>query len=456
MNADRDSSGLGNGEPASAAQPTVEPAGSRRRLVEIRCGFAEMARQEAEAAGSRAREARQAYDEAAALLAPLLAALDPVATKALKEKAHAAFRSAVGAARARNQVEAAASVWLQDINRINSEYRAAQARLKHERETVDSLLFQADKLADTAESSSAMAAAAVEACRVARENLGALDEPVFAGPAVEPAVVPMSEPAAEPVATGSIETTLGQATAAASTEAAAMPEAPPMPAASATLPQTVSVPAPISALGRPPAPEEQLDKSHLDWLVIDLRSPQPQAIVRLLRRDDETMAALVEHMAGTDPAARRCWQLLLSNFADSVAGAAIDDAWFEFPSGNPFWDIFTRDQARDVARGLSALGFRYDGFGAFADERVPGQRDLALAVGAAGLLPARIRHWPKPEEAADLYATVRVAADSFIAAKAPALTLGELVHLLGRRAEMLADLWNDWPRIRPLLFSTAY
>jgi hypothetical protein len=87
---------------------------------------------------------------------------------------------------------------------------------------------------------------------------------------------------------------------------------------------------------------------------------------------------------------------------------------------------------------------------------VPSQRDLALAVGAAGLLPARIRYWPKPEEIAELYRNVRVAADAFVAARAPALTLGELVHLLGRRAHLLADLWNDWPRVRPLLFSTAY
>lgn len=442
MSADRDN--LGNKESASAGEPTVEPSGSRRRLVEIRCGFAEMARKEAEAADVRAREARRAYDEGAALLAPLLAAVDPVATKASKEKAHAAFRSAVGGARARAQVEAAAAAWLQDINRINSQVRAAQAQVKHGREAVDSLLFQADKFADTAESSGAMAATAAEACRSAREALDALAEVVFDGPTPEPAIEPAAEPAAEAAKTDTVETS---AVALAATTAASAPEAPgPFP----------SVPASTTVFGRAPAPEEPTDKSHLDWLVIDLRSPQPQAIIRLLRRDGGTMTSLVEHLAGTDPAARRSWQLLLSNFVDSVAGAAIDDSWFEFPSGDPFWDMFTWEQAREVARGLAALGFRYDGFGAFADERVPSQRHLALAVGAAGLLPARIRHWPKPEEAADLYRSVRVAADAFIAARAPALTMGELVHLLGRRAERLADLWNDWPRVRPLLFSTAY
>jgi hypothetical protein len=54
-----------------------------------------------------------------------------------------------------------------------------------------------------------------------------------------------------------------------------------------------------------------------------------------------------------------------------------------------------------------------------------------------------------------LYKDVRVASEAFIAAKAPALTLGELVGVLGRRSEMLADLWNDWPRVRPLFLAPA-
>ena len=35
------------------------------------------------------------------------------------------------------------------------------------------------------------------------------------------------------------------------------------------------------------------------------------------------------------------------------------------------------------------------------------------------------------------------------------LTLGELVAMLGRRAEGLAMLWNDWGRVRPLLLEDA-
>jgi hypothetical protein len=186
-----------------------------------------------------------------------------------------------------------------------------------------------------------------------------------------------------------------------------------------------------------------------------MRSPEPQAIIRLMRGDSRTFAALVERMAGTDAAARSFWQLLLSNFVDAVAAAAIEDAYLEFSRDNPFWGQFTSDEAREVARGLAALGFRFDGFESFAAGRFPSQRDLALAVGAAGLLPARVRYWPQPDEAQHLFHGVAASSDAFIATGAPALTLGELVRLLGRRAEPLADLWNEWARIRPLLFATS-
>ncbi len=441
-------SGRDSESPVSGSESIVEPAGNRRRLVEIRCGFAEMARKEAEAAEARAREARQVSDEQADGLAPLLAAVDPAATKASKERAHGAFRSTVGAARSRAQVETAANVWLQEINEINSQHRAAQARVKRDRETVDALRSQADKLEHTAESARAMADVAAEACRIARQTLARIGEPVLPGPVVDQFGGGTTQPAAEvtvaPVTESALAGSVGTSAAASIV-------------AGATSAPAASSPAIARArrtLADAPAPEEPDERSPADWLMIDLRAPHPQAIVRLLRRDDRTMNSLVEHLASTEPSAQSPWRLLLSNFVDSVVAAAIDDAWFEFPPGNPFWDQFTSEQAREVARGLAALGFRYDGFGAFADGRIPSQRDLALAVGSTDLLPARVRNWPRPEEAAELYETVRVATDSFIAVRAPTLTLGELVNLLGRRSELLADLWNDWQRVRPHLFST--
>jgi hypothetical protein len=100
---------------------------------------------------------------------------------------------------------------------------------------------------------------------------------------------------------------------------------------------------------------------------------------------------------------------------------------------------------------LSSLGYRFDGLGGWTDDRTPGQRDLSLAVGYAGLDPMRIRHWPSEAETLELMRDVSVAADEFLAETAGGLTLGELVDALGRRADDLTDLWNEWGRVRPLL-----
>jgi len=111
------------------------------------------------------------------------------------------------------------------------------------------------------------------------------------------------------------------------------------------------------------------------------------------------------------------------------------------------------DEAREVARGLAALGFRYDGMGEFADGRVPSQRELSMALRSGGIADRpRFGNWPGPEEAAQPTGQVRV---------------DPIALLVGRRRRrsrwasssscsvaaprQVADLWNDWPRARPLL-----
>ena len=86
---------------------------------------------------------------------------------------------------------------------------------------------------------------------------------------------------------------------------------------------------------------------------------------------------------------------------------------------------------------------------------MPSQRDLSLAVGYAGLDPMRVRHWPNEAEMADLLRDVRVAAAEYVTSAAGGLTLGELVTLLGRRADGLTDLWNNWGAARPVLLEAA-
>jgi hypothetical protein len=67
----------------------------------------------------------------------------------------------------------------------------------------------------------------------------------------------------------------------------------------------------------------------------------------------------------------------------------------------------------------------------------------------------RIRRWPSEAEMPDLLRDVAVAADEYVWEAAGGLTLGELVSLLGRRADGLAELWNEWGNVRPLLLSAG-
>jgi hypothetical protein len=63
----------------------------------------------------------------------------------------------------------------------------------------------------------------------------------------------------------------------------------------------------------------------------------------------------------------------------------------------------------------------------------------------------RMRHWPSEAEMAVLFEEVEVAAAEHLADRAGGLTLGELVTMLGRRADALAEIWNAWGRVRPVL-----
>jgi hypothetical protein len=67
----------------------------------------------------------------------------------------------------------------------------------------------------------------------------------------------------------------------------------------------------------------------------------------------------------------------------------------------------------------------------------------------------RVRHWPNEEATSRLFNDVTVAADEYLAGVAGDLTLAEMVTMLGRRADGLADVWNQWGRIRPLLLEAA-
>jgi hypothetical protein len=433
----------------------IDHGSNRRQLVEIRCGFAELARQEAQAAEMRVFEARRRFDDEVAQLAAAQAALDPGSTRRSKEEAHRLFRKAIAAATTRPQVELAADSWLAEINRINGLSRWAQLRFQKARDASDAAAVELDRLAATAEASRTMAEAAADACRAAQVALAGSMTEAAAATAGEAASGRVPEPTPAP---GKV-----QPDPKAGKPAVAAPT-PAVPGATAPLAKRrfgrtpdrsvagsgAAEASPAAAAAAKALPVDTVGAGESEALV-DLRGSKPPAIVRLLRRDRAAMSRLVDWLSSADPEQRRHWQLCLSDFVDAVIATAIDDCYFVFPPGNSFWDQLTADEAREVARGLAALGFRYDGMGAFADDRVPSQRELSMALGQAGLLTVRVRNWPRPEEAAQLYRSIEIDSIALLMDKAPSLTMGELVLMLGRRAEAAADLWNDWASARPLL-----
>jgi hypothetical protein len=406
----------------------LDPASGRSRLVDIRCGFAELARREADAAAARVADTRVQLDAQAVLLNSAQAAMDPLAIRADKERAHADFHRSIDRATSRDQVELAAASWLAAINRVNGAVRASQARIQREREAIDALATQLDRLTAVAGASRAMAESAAAACREAQASLAAAGHKVSTSRGDAP----------------------GQSAAALISAYEAVPAVPAAAPPVTTL-TPVSIPRPKvgpgDTAGQPQSEEPEPP--------VQLNGSDPPAIVGLLRRDGATMSRLVDWLADADSGQRRRWQICLSDFVDAVVATAIGEGFFLFAPGNSFWDQLTVEEAREVARGLAALGYRYDGMGEFADGRVPGHRDLSMALGQAGLLTLRVRNWPGPGEAAELYRQVRVDPVALLAEKAPSITMGELVLMLGRRAEGLAELWNDWPRARPLLLRKA-
>jgi hypothetical protein len=349
----------------------------------------------AAAAAERHREARRSYDEHSIRRERAAATMDPRAVRAAKDEAQANFRLARATAGDRDALEAAAREWLREVNRINARTREATAVVAREDAAEPELAGALERLGIEADGARITAESAAEACTAAREALAACEEAERLG---------------------------------------ALSAEQPAPAFGTPLPEPT-----VGELAATAADEEGEV----------LRGEA--AIVRLLRGDRETLRDLVDRLGGADPDLRRRWQMQLTDLVDAILARAIDATALVFPDSHPFWGPYTQAQCRDIAAALASLGFRFDGLGGFADGRYPSQRDLSLAVGYAGHDPMRIRIWPNEAEMPALFAGVRVDAGQFLAEAAGGLTLGEMVDLLGRRAEGLSDLWNAWGRIRPLL-----
>jgi hypothetical protein len=368
------------------------------RVAEERCSVAARAGEQANAAEEAVRIAQRAYDERGAQVERAAIAADPGGMRVAKETAQHAFRRARAGATTRQGVESAAQMWLTEINRINQGARDAAVQIERERQASAQLVATVERLTVEADAARAAADAAATTCEAARAAVAECHERV-------PGTTP-----ARPL--------------------------PPV------------TPFPVAAMGHAPllAPT---DNAALAGFAAN--GTNESAIIRLLQGDRATLGRLIDQLAGTDAAERRRWQLVLAALIDAIVATSIESSILSFPHDHPFWGEFSQSQSRDVAAALASLGFRFDGLGGWADDRIPSQRDLSLAAGYAGLDPMRIRRWPSEDETVELYRDVSVAADEYLGGAARGLTLGELVGALGRRADALTDVWNDWDRLRPLL-----
>ena len=389
------------------SDPEAGPCAEARRLAVERCAVADRLAAQAEAAAVSLRKAQRAYDDHESRAARAAEAADPRALRNAKEAAQHEFRQSSARAGSRDAVEAAARAWLQEINRINQIAREATLTRRREQDAVNALVTVIERLSVEADAARISAESASEACLNARQAVATCEEEAVRGATASAphATAPLTAPDAGPAGT-----TERPAEAGAPVEAGEL-------AAAATFGE-----------GGP-------------------------VLFGLLRGDRATLQRAVSRLAGDDPAERRHWQLQLTDLVDAIVARAIEASALDFPTDHPFWAPFTREQSRDIVTALASLGYRFDGLGGFSDERFPSQRDLSLAVGFAGLDPMRIRHWPPEAEMPELLRDVSVAADEYVAATAGSLTLGEMVSMLGRRADGLSDLWNAWGRIRPLLLA---
>jgi hypothetical protein len=374
------------------------PCAEERRVAEERCAVASRARDGAAGAAEALRVAQRAYDAHVGNAENAAAATDPRAVRTAKEAAQNRFRAARSSAGTREDVEAAARTWLSEINKINRDTREAGVRIERDRAAATALAPVVERLAVEADAARISAERADEACVAAREAVAACDE-ARTLEAAAAAAVPAQAPAADRIA-------------------AAMP-----------------------------APEDEFDFA----TPMGSRAGEDAVLIRILRGDRDAMLTAVARLGGDDPEARRRWQSWLTGLAEALIARSIEASSFDFPLDHFFWGPFSQTTNRDIAAALSSIGFRFDGFGGWSDERVPTQRDLSMAVGYAGEDPMRIRRWPTEPEMQELFRDVRVAADEYVVGAAGGLTLGEMITVLGRRADALTELWNEWGIARPIL-----
>ena len=408
--------GRGDAEHANADPAGDGPCAAERRLLQELAAVIERARAVYEEAAEAQRRTQREYDATVARLESATRAMDGRRVLEDKDAAQRRFRTERLAARDAAAVEEAAGRWLATVNQVNVRVRDAQRVVAVERRRVTRMVSELEACAARADASRIALESAEQRRQQAREALAACEEFQVARLSAASMAATTPSAAERPAATA------------------------PPPAASARVIET----SPMS------------DEIASDLELLERVPTAPASVLaRIVGGDDALLGEVAEELAAGSVDEARRWQVGLVALRDAVVAAAIDAAAIDLPADRPFWSEFSAGEAREIAEALSSLGYRFDGRRGFADGRVPSTRDLALSVGYAGLDPRRIRRWPSATEIPLLFDGARVAAAEFVTARAPDLSLGEMVGVLGRRAPDLTALWDEWGRARPLLALTG-
>ena len=148
-------------------------------------------------------------------------------------------------------------------------------------------------------------------------------------------------------------------------------------------------------------------------------------------------------------------QLLLLELREAIATRALEESALRFPPNHPFWSQFPADGGRQVAASLYSMGYRFDGHGGWANDRVPTIRELGVALSQVGLDPRLLRRPAGQEALVTLWQGTTVVVEEYLAARAPDLELQQVIACLGSRAARLSELWDMWGRLRPLLLTPS-
>ncbi len=167
----------------------------------------------------------------------------------------------------------------------------------------------------------------------------------------------------------------------------------------------------------------------------------------------ELAAALIAEHTGMPRAET---QLQLQELVDAVISSAAADGYLVFDTDHPFWSALTFEEARDVVAALERLGFALEPAEGWHAGRAPAPADLSMALAYAGLDARNMRRLPSAEDLLALPGSIAVDGRALLAARAPHLTIDNIVPVLGHRAEALELLWNAWGQIRPILLSDRH